>query len=80
MNIVVTRSINGDMGLADDDDDSAPMLKLAFYAEFARYFTDAEKELVMGAVTDRMEVIFEDREHGIPKRREAVKATRDKHA
>ena len=57
------RQINGDLRI-DDVSDDAPMLKIVFCNEWARFFPDEEKDQILEAVVEKMGKLIEERNAG----------------
>lgn len=76
MKLTAVRQLNGDLRI-DDEEDDAPMLKLVFCNEWAKLFTDEDKESILEAITGRMgEILHLRPEDPNNRRRDAVLATR----
>ncbi len=60
LDIQAVRQINGDLRI--DDGDEGPLLTIQFFAEFARMFSDEEKDQVLEVVVEKLGEILADRD------------------
>ena len=61
MQLRAVRQINGDMRI-DDADDDAPLLRIEFFNEFARMFSDEEKEQILVDFSEYMAKVLGERD------------------
>lgn len=60
LDIQAVRQINGDLRI--DDGDEGPLLTIQFFAEFARGFSDEDKDQVLEVVVDKLVELLADRD------------------
>jgi hypothetical protein len=75
------QQLNGDVVLSDADDDDAPLLKLVFTNEFAKWFSDEQKVELFRTMLEPLGGMLRKKscpEEAQIHRKEAVLATRQK--